>query len=129
MSLSFKSVAVVAIASVLALPVALGAGRADAASCHTRKFNGTLLGAAGGAVIGGALTHGATGPIAGGLAGAVVGREIGRSGCHRSYGRTSYYHRRTHHYARPARYDGPPARASGAVYYDERGEPVVVDRR
>src|SRR6266545_1161967 len=73
-----KSISVTALASLIALPLVLSASGAEAASCHTRKFNGTLLGAAGGAllggaVLGGAVSHGSTGPIVGGLAGAVVG--------------------------------------------------------
>ena len=106
-----------AIAALVAGPmVALPSG-ADAATCHNRKVNGTLLGGVGGALLGGAVTHGSTGPIVGGVGGAVLGHEIGRGGCRR-YART---------YHRPARasYEAPPRRAVSKVYYDRYGNPVA----
>lgn len=115
-----KSFSAVALASMLALPMAMTAGDASAASCGTRKFNGTVLGAAGGALLGDAVTHGSTGPIVGGLAGAVVGREIGRSGCRRVYYRSS----RPAYRSAPARYYAPPREPVRKVhYYDEYGRP------
>jgi len=123
-----KSITVTALASLLALPLLLGAGEADAASCGTRKLNGTLLGAAGGAVLGGAVTHGSTGPIVGGLAGAVAGREIGRSGC----GKRTYYRssraRPAYQRSAPARYQAPPREPVRKVYYDQYGTPVEYSR-
>jgi|KBSSwiStaDraftv2_1062776.scaffolds.fasta_scaffold42916_4 uncharacterized protein YcfJ len=118
-----RSLSVTAMAALIAAPLALGATAADAASCSTRKVNGTLLGAAGGALLGGAVTHGATGPIVGGLAGGVVGHEIGRSGC--TPRRTYYRSSRSSYRSAPARYYAPrgePVRK--VVYYDEYGRPV-----
>jgi uncharacterized protein YcfJ len=112
-----KTLSITALATVLALP------QANAASCHSRKFNGTVIGGIGGALLGGAVTHGSTGPIVGGLAGAVVGHEVGRNGCtSRTYYRTS----RTRQYYRsaPARYYAPARPAPRQVYYDQYGAPV-----
>ena len=116
-----KTFTVTAAAALLSLPLVLSPGQADAASCGTRKFNGTLLGAAGGALLGGAVTHGSTGPIVGGLGGAVVGREIGRSGCNR---RTYYRSSRPAYRSAPARYHAPAREPVRKVYYyDEYGRP------
>jgi uncharacterized protein YcfJ len=121
-----KSITVTALASLLALPLLIGAGEANAASCGTRKLNGTLLGAAGGAVLGGAVTHGSTGPIVGGLAGAVAGREIGRSGCSsRSY--HSSRARPVYRRSAPARYQAPPRETVRKVYYDQYGTPIAQE--
>lgn len=108
--------------ALLAAPLAAAPGSADAASCSTRKFNGTLLGAGGGALLGGAVTHGATGPIVGALGGAFVGREIGKNGCRYS---SSSAPART--YRAPARsaYAPPPAPPPAQpVYYDQYGRPL-----
>jgi hypothetical protein len=111
------------LAALVAAPLLLAAGDADAASCRTRKLNGTLLGAASGALIGGAGTHGSTRPIVRGLGGAVVGREVGRNGCgqQRAY-RTTRAHPARYHSAAPRR---EPVRK---VYYDQHGNPVAVER-
>jgi hypothetical protein len=122
MSKMRKPVSVAALAAIVALPLLAAAGDADAASCKTRKLNGTLLGAAGGAAAGGLITHGSTGPIVGGLAGAVVGREVGRNGCYekrayrRSAARPAHYRSREAHYEQPRK-----------VYYDQYGAPVARD--
>jgi len=123
MSKMRNPVSIAALAAIVALPLLAAAGDADAASCKTRKLNGTLLGAAGGAAAGGLLTHGSTGPIVGGLAGAVVGREVGRNGC---YEKRTYYRRSS---ARPAHYRSAEPRYEPArkVYYDQYGTPVARD--
>jgi osmotically inducible lipoprotein OsmB len=64
------------------------------ASSHERKVTGTVLGAAGGALIGGAIGHGAAGPLLGAAGGAVVGNQLARKKC-TSY--HSYYRRRHYH--------------------------------
>jgi hypothetical protein len=122
-----KIVSTAALAALVAAPLALGAGQADAANCSDRKLNGTLLGAAGGALLGGVVTHGSTGPIVGGLAGAVAGREVGRSGC----ARPTY--RQPARAARPAparntavRAPEPRREAPHRVYYDQYGHPIVA---
>lgn len=121
-----KSLPIAMMASLLALPLVMSPVDADAASCGTRKFNGTVLGAAGGALLGDAVSRGSTGPIVGGLAGAVVGREIGRSGCaKRTYYRSS--RARPVYRSAPARYYAPPREEVRRVhYYDEYGRPVYV---
>lgn len=113
--------------ALLAAPLAAAPGSAEAASCSNRKFNGTLLGAGGGALLGGAVTHGATGPIVGALGGAFVGREIGKNGCReRSYSSSSS----SRSYRAPAArttYAPPPAPPPAQrVYYDQYGRPLAA---
>ena len=120
-----KTLACTALAALMALPL-LAAPTAADASCRSRKLNGTILGGVGGALLGGAVTHGSTGPIVGGLGGAVVGHEIGRSGC----GRRAAYQAPQH---RSVRASNAPARATRTVYYDRYGnvvgsEPVYARR-
>ena len=102
----------------LALAVAAPA-TADAASCSSRKTTGTVVGAVGGGLLGGALTHGAAGPLIGAGAGALVGHQVGKNGCRKTYSRS--YRR-----AEPARYasSGPSCRYETRTYYDERGRAV-----
>jgi hypothetical protein len=109
-----------ALAALVAVPLIAGPTAADAASCHSRKTTGTILGGVGGALLGNAVSHGGGGAVIGGLGGAVVGHEIGKGGCGR-YTRQAYYSpRRTTHYRAAA------PRYSNRTYYDERGRPVVV---
>lgn len=119
-----KSLSIMALAAVVSAPLMFGSSDAAAASCRTRKLNGALLGAAGGALLGDAVSRGSTGPIVGGLGGAVLGREIGRNGCDRN--RVAYRGSR----AQPAQYRATQARyapvreAKRRVYYDQHGTPV-----
>ncbi len=103
----------------IALPLAAPKS-ADAASCRSRKQTGTVVGAAGGALLGNAISHGAGGLIVGGLGGAVVGHEIGKGGCDTRQTTRSNY-RRTERAPAPQ-----PARR---VYYDQYGKPVAADHR
>ena len=90
-----------------AAAVALGAtttgAMADRCSGHNHAA-GTILGAAGGAIIGNAITHGnAVGTIGGGVAGGFAGNAIARSGdCHEDRYHHAYYYDRDHerHYYR-----------------------------
>ena len=77
-----KTLAYTALAALIALPMIAGPTDAEA-SCRSRKVNGTLLGGVGGALLGGAVTHGSTGPIVGGLGGAVIGIAVGLWGATR----------------------------------------------
>jgi uncharacterized protein YcfJ len=63
---------------------------------HNRRVAGTVIGAAGGALVGGALGHGAAAPLLGAAGGAVVGNQLARTKCG-GY-RTAYYHHRHHHH-------------------------------
>jgi uncharacterized protein YcfJ len=63
---------------------------------HHRRVVGTVAGAAGGALIGGMLGHGAAAPLLGAAGGAVVGNQVARVKCPPE--RSAYYHRRHHHY-------------------------------
>ncbi len=113
-----KTLAYTALAALIALPMIAGPTDAEA-SCRSRKVNGTLLGGVGGALLGGAVTHGSTGPIVGGLGGAVIGHEIGRGGCGKQ-NRTYSQRTRTRYASTPA----APARAVRKVYYDQYGNQV-----
>lgn len=121
-----KIITMTSLAALIALP--LIAGPADAASCHSRKTTGTLLGGVGGALLGNSISHGGAGAIVGGLGGAVVGHEIGKSGCRDR--RTYYRHGRRDEAAYSQRgrssYDEPAYSQRGRkVYYDENGHPVA----
>lgn len=116
-----KPTLMLALVGAISLPLLAAPADADAATCKTRKVNGTLLGAAGGALLGHAIGGNTTGTVVGGLGGAVAGREIGRSGCNkRTYYRSASV--RPAHRAAPARYEAP--RVSRKVYYDQYGNPI-----
>ena len=119
-----KSLSIMALAAVVSAPLLFASGDADAASCRTRKLNGTLLGAAGGRLLGDAVTHGSTGPIVGGLGGAVVGREIGRNGCDRNGVAYRGSRARPAHYHSSAAHHAPVRQTSRKVYYDAHGAPI-----
>ncbi len=107
-----------ALAAILALPIMIAATSADAATCGTRKTNGTLIGGLGGAVLGNSISHGGGGAVIGGLGGALVGREVAKSGCKRVVYR-----------AAPQRNAAAPARAAqpaARVYYDQYGRPITT---
>ena len=109
-----KTLAYTALAALIALPMLAAPSDADA-SCRSRKVNGTILGGVGGALLGGAVTHGATGPIVGGVGGAVLGHEIGRGGCNK---RTAY------HAPRRSSYRAEAPKPVRKVYYDRYGNVV-----
>jgi uncharacterized protein YcfJ len=81
----------------------MGASTADA-GCQGRKTTGTVLGAAGGGVLGNVITHGsAVGTVVGAVGGGLVGHSIAASNCRSHYyshhGRRGYYDRYHHwHY-------------------------------
>jgi uncharacterized protein YcfJ len=65
------------------------------ADCHSRKTTGTVLGAAGGGVLGNVITHGSLiGTVGGAVVGGVAGHEIARGGCTRH---VAYYHHRRYY--------------------------------
>lgn len=66
----------------IVLAIALSASTFGLMGCAPMSQNeatGTVLGAAGGAVVGGALSRSAGGAVVGGLAGGVIGNAVGRS--------------------------------------------------
>jgi hypothetical protein len=80
---------------VAAVAILFGAGSsaalADACSGHSHD-TGTILGGAGGALIGGLASHNATGAVVGGVGGALAGNAIARAqDCKHRTRRTSYY--------------------------------------
>jgi hypothetical protein len=101
----------------IAFPAMLAPSEADAASCHSRKATGTVVGGLGGALVGNAISKGGGGLLVGGLGGALIGRQIGKSGCHRT--RTAYYDSGSR---MPAATRPAPVRQ---VYYDHMGNPVA----
>jgi uncharacterized protein YcfJ len=71
----------------------LGACTAQAAECHRHHHAGTILGAAGGGVVGSVVTHGSPigivgGLVVGGLAGNAIARDSDRGCGLRHYRRT-----------------------------------------
>jgi uncharacterized protein YcfJ len=117
-----KTIALGALAALIATPLILGPTDASA-SCKSRKTTGTVLGGVGGALLGNSISHGGGGAVLGGIGGAVVGHEIGRSGCNRG-GRTYYRSSRHSNYASAPQ----PSRAVRKVYYDQYGNPVGSSR-
>ncbi|MDB5457384.1 MAG: hypothetical protein JWP92_2969 [Caulobacter sp.] len=115
-----KSIALTALAALIAAPLVMGPSDADA-SCRGRKIASTALGSGVGALLGNSISHGGGGAVIGAVGGGVVGHEIGRSGCskERTYTRAS----RTRYAAAPAPRAAP--RAVQKVYYDQYGNPVT----
>lgn len=110
----------VALAAMLSLPIMIAATSADAASCGTRKTNGTLIGGIGGALLGNSVSGGGGGAVVGGLGGALVGREVAKSGCKRVVYRNTYR-------AAPVRSGyAEPAQPAARVYYDQYGRAITT---
>ena len=83
-----------ALAAFALIGSTVGAGTAEAHRCaYMTKTAGAVVGGVGGAVLGGILTKGSTGPIIGAAGGAIAGHEIARKNRHKCrYSRT--YRRR-----------------------------------
>jgi len=119
---------VAALALAVSIP-ALGPTAASARSyceqrAHDRRVEGTVLGALGGALIGGAISHRGGGALIGGVGGAVVGNQLSRTSCDRRYVRHAYY--RSRYEPRPAAYARTACRYESRPYYDARGELVYA---
>lgn len=84
--------------AALVVPQLASAGTCEA-HAHHRRVVGTVVGAAGGALIGGMLGHGAAAPLLGAAGGAIVGNQVARTKCYHHYHRVSY-HRHHHEYHR-----------------------------
>jgi len=104
--------------AIAGLFVLLSATAAFADDCSGRDHTtGTVLGAAGGAAIGGAATHNAGGAIAGAVVGGLAGNAIARSqDCNRENYRSGY--------SQP--YDGRGTRGAELNYYGP-GYAVAAD--
>jgi uncharacterized protein YcfJ len=101
---------------------------------HDRKVTGTMLGAVGGALVGGAVAD-TRGALIGGVGGAVIGNNLARTKCDR---RVAYRTRTRYAHSAPARtYDngrynsasyGAPRGCSyeNRRYYDERGQVIYA---
>ena len=73
-----KHFARIAAASAFALTAGTVAASADSCSGHSHE-TGTLLGAGGGALVGGLASHSVVGAVVGGVAGGFAGNAIARS--------------------------------------------------
>jgi uncharacterized protein YcfJ len=115
-----KSIALTALAALIAMPLLMGPSDASA-TCRGKKLTGTVLGSGVGALIGNSISHGGGGAVIGAVGGGVVGHEIGRSGCNQ---RTTYRSAptRTRYAATPA----PRPVAVQKVYYDQYGNAVAA---
>lgn len=90
-----KQTAAMIVAAVIVLGATTMAAFADSCSGHDHT-TGTVLGAGGGAIIGGVATHSAVGAVGGAVLGGLAGNAIARSNdCNRHY---RHYHHRRHHY-------------------------------
>jgi uncharacterized protein YcfJ len=95
-----KHFARIAAASAFALIAGTMGAAADACSGHSHD-TGTILGAGGGALVGGLASHSVAGALVGGVAGGFAGNAIARSSdCNHVRHRYSYRDRHGHrHYA------------------------------
>ena len=90
-----KQTAAMLVAAAIVLGATTVAAMADACSGHNHT-TGTVLGAGGGAIIGGVATHSAVGAVGGAVLGGLAGNAISRSNdCDRH--ERHYRHRRHHH--------------------------------
>ena len=119
--------------ALMAVPSFASARDACQQRAHDRKVTGTVLGAVGGALVGGAVGD-TKGAVIGGLGGAVVGNQLARKKC--DTGQRAY--RSNRQTSRQAYNRGPEYRAArtnvscryeSRPYYDSRGELVYSETR
>jgi len=92
----WKHNAAMIVAAVIVLGATTVAALADSCSGHDHT-TGTVLGAGGGAIIGGVATHSAIGAVGGAVLGGLAGNAIARSNdCNRHYRHRRHHH--VHHY-------------------------------
>jgi uncharacterized protein YcfJ len=88
-------------AAVIALGAGTAVANADSCSGHNHT-TGTVLGAVGGGLIGGAIGHGIAPVVGGAVVGGLAGNAISRGmDCHHRYSRNyrhRYYSEREHRY-------------------------------
>ena len=73
-----KRITTIAAAAMLALAAGTISASADDCSGHDHS-TGTVLGAGGGALVGGLASHSGAGAVVGGVAGGLIGNSISRS--------------------------------------------------
>ena len=118
--------------ALMAVPTFASARDACQQRAHDRKVTGTVLGAVGGALVGGAVGD-TKGAVIGGLGGAVVGNQLARKKCdtgQRTY-RSSQSSRQSYNRApeyRPAK-TNVSCRYESRPFYDARGELVYSQAR
>ena len=115
-----KKVTLILSTALLSFGLATTSALADACSHHSHPA-GTILGAAGGGLIGNAVTHGsAVGTIGGAVAGGFAGNAIARSGdCHVDRRGRAYYYDHHHH---RRYYEERRERHEDRDYHDYRDE-------
>lgn len=89
-----KQTAAMIVAAAIVLGATTVAAMADSCSGHNHT-TGTVLGAAGGGIIGGVATHSAVGVVGGAVLGGLAGNAIARSN---DCDRHSHYRRHHHHH-------------------------------
>lgn len=90
-----KQTAAMIVAAAIVLGATTVAALADSCSGHDHT-TGTVLGAGGGAIIGGVATHSVVGAVGGAVLGGVAGNAIARSNdCNRHH---RYRHHHHHHH-------------------------------
>lgn len=89
-----KHTAAMIVAGIIVLGATTVAATADSCSGHDHS-TGTLLGAGGGAVLGGVATHSAVGAVGGAVLGGLAGNAIARNNDCNRHDRRGY--RRHHH--------------------------------
>ena len=90
-----KHFAKIAAASAFALIAGTAGASADACSGHSHS-TGTVLGAGGGALVGGLASHSVVGAVVGGVAGGFAGNAIARSSDCDRHERHRYSYRDRH---------------------------------
>jgi len=91
----WKQTAAMIVAGLIVLGATTVAAFADSCSGHNHT-TGTVLGAGGGAIIGGVATHSAVGAVGGAVLGGLAGNAIARSNdCNHHYHHRHHHH---HHY-------------------------------
>jgi hypothetical protein len=92
-----KQTAAMLVAAAIVLGATTVAAMADSCSGHSHQ-TGTVLGAGGGAIIGGVATHSVVGAVGGAVLGGLAGNAIARSNdCGRHSGRHYHRHHNSHY--------------------------------
>lgn len=92
-----KQTVAMIVAAVIVLGATTVAALADSCSGHNHT-TGTVLGAGGGAIIGGVATHSAVGAVGGAVLGGLAGNAIARSNDCNRHSRHHYRHHYHYHH-------------------------------
>jgi hypothetical protein len=92
----WKHTAAMIVAAAIVLGATTVAALADSCSGHDHT-TGTVLGAGGGAIIGGVATHSAVGAVGGAVLGGLAGNAIARSNDCNHHDHHHHHHHHYHH--------------------------------